>query len=215
MSSLRQILAAHAPLLVIDAASTVTQVGWLTSDSSVAWQTSTDEAGVAIFQCIEKLTAEAGADVNAAGAFVFSDGPGSVLGIRTVAMALRTWNVLKPRPVFAYCSLALVAHALGREEVTVIADARREAWHAYQIGRGLRRVPASELHGELIMPENFRNWSALPPSVGRVPYSVAELLPRAGDIDLFQPTDAPDAFLHEEPSYVRWTPQIHRAPGEK
>ena len=32
------------------------------------------------------------------------------------------------------------------------------------------------------------------------------------DLDLFRPTDAPDAFLHEEPSYATWTPQIHRAP---
>ena len=33
------------------------------------------------------------------------------------------------------------------------------------------------------------------------------------DADLFRATDAPDAFLHEEPSYATWTPQIHRAPS--
>jgi tRNA threonylcarbamoyladenosine biosynthesis protein TsaB len=73
-------------------------------------------------------------------------------------------------------------------------------------------VAATELSGELVTPENFRHWSPLPASVTRVPYEVAELLPRVAEADLYRATDAPDAFLHEEPSYVTWTPQIHRAP---
>jgi tRNA threonylcarbamoyladenosine biosynthesis protein TsaB len=77
-------------------------------------------------------------------------------------------------------------------------------------------VPTADVSGgtaELVTPENFRNWTPLPGGVRRVPYALAELLPRTAEADLFQPTDAPDAFLHEEPSYVMWTPQIHRAPG--
>jgi tRNA threonylcarbamoyladenosine biosynthesis protein TsaB len=144
--------------------------------------------------------------------FAFCDGPGSALGIRTTAMALRTWNASRARPVFAYHSLALVAESLGRPEVSVIADARRESWHRFKLGGSLTRVPASDLTGELVMPENFRTWTPLPPHVFRVPYSIADLLARTREGDLFRATDAPDAFLHEEPSYVQWTPQIHRAP---
>ena len=66
--------------------------------------------------------------------------------------------------------------------------------------------------GELVTPENFRHWTPLPAEVRRVPYSLEALLPRVAGEDLFLPTEAPDAFLHEEPSYVTWTPQIHRAP---
>lgn len=209
MPSLRELLAAHAPLLLIDAASSRVQVGALEAGGQAAWRTSEEEAGVAVFQCVEQL----GLPVADARAFVFCDGPGSILGIRTVAMALRTWCVLLPRPVFAYTSLAVVAHALGRRETAVIADARRDSWHLYQIERGLRRVPASDLAQvqELVMPENFRAWSEVPAGVTRVPYSLEELLPRVTDVDLFLATDAPDAFLHEEPSYVTWTPRIHRA----
>jgi tRNA threonylcarbamoyladenosine biosynthesis protein TsaB len=126
-------------------------------------------------------------------------------------MALRTWRLLRPRPMFAYCSLAVVAHAIGRENVSVIADARRESWHSYRLGEGLRRVPVAALSGELVMPQNFRHWSTLPPHVQVIPYSLAGLLPKVWDADLLQETDSPDAFLHEEPSYVTWTPQIHRA----
>lgn len=211
MPSLRHLLAAHAPLLVLDAASAQVQVGRLGADGTGEWQTSGDEAGVGVFACLEKLDASPG-DF---GAWIFCDGPGSILGIRTVAMALRTWRVLEARPVFGFCSLAVVAHAHGRRDVAVIADARRDAWHHYLIGGALRRVPTAGLAGELIMPENFRHWSASPAGVRRVPYALAELFPKVMDDDLFHATEAPDAFLHEEPSYVTWTPQVHRAPGAK
>lgn len=198
------------PALVIDAASAQVQVGLLRPDHAPVWHTGTDEAGVAVFRGIEQV----GVDPMAVSSFVFCDGPGSVLGIRTVAMALRTWHVLRPRPMFAYNSLALVGHALGRPEVGVIADARRESWHHFDLGRGLRRIPTADLTGELVMPEHFRHWSNLPAdvSVTRVPYSLAGLLPQIWDVDLLQETDAPDAFLHEEPQYVTWTPRVHQAP---
>ena len=208
MSSLRQLAAGHASLLILDAASARIQVGVWRNDGSTEWQTSDEEAGIGVFRCLEKLSLR----VDEASAYVFCDRPGSILGIRTVAMALRTWCVLKSRPIFAYPSLALVAHALDRREVAVIADARRDSWHHYQIGGTLRRVASADLEGELVMPENFRHWSPLPANIARVPYSLADLLPRVVDADLFRATDAPDAFLHEEPSYVTWTPQIHRAP---
>lgn len=207
MPSLRQLRADHASLLLIDAASSRVQVGWLTAAGD-RWQISEEEAGTGVFRCIETL----GIDLAAVHAFVFCEGPGSMLGIRTVAMALRTWNVLSLRPVFAYQSLAIVAHARGNAAVTVIADARRESWHTFRVGGKLQRAPVAELAGALVTPEPFRNWSTLPAGVERVPYSVPDLLAKIGDEDLFHATDAPDAFLHEEPSYVTWTPQIHRAP---
>lgn len=213
MPSLRDLLAAHAPLLLFDAASARVQVGWFETPAiaMAQWQSSEDEAGVAVFQCIENL----GVDVRQASAFAFCDGPGSILGIRTVAMALRTWCVLRPRPVFAYTSLALVAHALARDDVGVIADARRDSWHRFQRNGGLQRVPTGALSGDLVTPEGFRNWTPLPATVQRVGYAVPDLLARTSEVDLFLETGAPDAFLHEEPSYVTWTPQIHRAPGER
>jgi tRNA threonylcarbamoyladenosine biosynthesis protein TsaB len=209
MPSLRQLLAAHAPLLVIDAASARIQVGAFAADGTARWAASDEEAGVGIFHAIESL----GVNPDSVRAFVFCEGPGSVLGVRTAAMALRTWCALARRPVFAYTSLALVAATLGRPQTSVIADARRDAWHHFVAGGALRRVATADLAGELVMPEHFRNWSQLSAGVQRVPYTLAEMLPRAIDAELFHATDAPDAFLHEEPNYATWTPQIHRAPA--
>jgi tRNA threonylcarbamoyladenosine biosynthesis protein TsaB len=208
MSSLRQIAAAHAPLLFLDAASSRIQVGLWHRDGSSDWRTSDEEAGVGLFRCLEQLDLR----IDELAGFVFCEGPGSILGIRTTAMTIRTWNVLSPRPVFAYASLALLAHALAQPDLALVADARRDSWHHFRLGESLRRVSTAELPGELATPDNFRHWSPLPTRVQRVPYSLADLLPRAADADLFRATDEPDAFLHEEPSYVTWTPQIHRAP---
>jgi tRNA threonylcarbamoyladenosine biosynthesis protein TsaB len=208
MPNLRQLLAAHAPLLLIDAASARIQVGLLDAGASARWAGSDEESGVGVFRCLEQLGVQPGE----VGAFIFCDGPGSVLGIRTVAMALRTWTMLKRRPVFAYHSLALVAQAVGRPEIHVIADARRDSWHCLAMGGPLRRVPTAELAGNLLMPDGFRHWTPLPDGVAHTPYVLADLLPRVQEQDLFRAVEAPDAFLHEEPNYVTWTPQIHRAP---
>jgi tRNA threonylcarbamoyladenosine biosynthesis protein TsaB len=208
MPSLHDLLAAHAPLLVLDAASSRIQIGLFAADGSVRWESSEAEAGVGLFLCVEALAL----DLLSVAAFAFSEGPGSVLGIRTTAMALRAWTTLEVRPIFAYSSLAVIWHALRRDDTAVISDARRDRWHRYRAPEGLTRVHAGELSGPLATPEGFRNWSTLPAKVERVPYRLADLLPSTARVDLFRPVDAPDAFLHEEPSYVTWTPQIHRAP---
>jgi len=211
MPSLKQILAVQAPLLVLDAASVRIQVGLLSADGKGQWESSEEEAGIGIFRCIEKL----GVDLDAVRSFAFCSGPGSILGIRTVAMALRAWAAVREgevRLIYGYGSLALVAHALGQPGRSVIADARRESWHVFRMGAGLVRVPAAEVPAGAVMPEGFRSWQALPAGMERVPYLVSDLLQRTANEDLFVLVEAPDAFLHEEPSYATWTPQLHRAP---
>jgi tRNA threonylcarbamoyladenosine biosynthesis protein TsaB len=210
MPSFRQLLAEHAPLLLIDAASSRVQVGWFPNRDPRAaiWTASDEETGIGLFRCVDLLRL----DLADAKSFVFCEGPGSVLGVRTCAMAVRTWNVISPRPILSYCSLALVAQALGRPDLSVIADARRELWHRLALGEPLRRVPAAELSGPLAMPGNFRTWSTPPPGVEQVPYDLSALFPRVLDAELFKVCAEPDAFLHEEPSYVTWTPKIHRGP---
>lgn len=211
MRSLGQLLTVHSPILLLDAASTRVQVGWFPSAdlATAKWAAAEEEAGVGIFRCIEEL----GIDVGRAAAFIFCDGPGSTLGVRTTAIALRTWQVLSPRPNYAYHSLAVVAAAVGRKDVTVIADARRESWHTLGHGGPLTRAMTAELSGNLLTPENFRHWSTLPEGTTQVPYDLKAMLPCVADADLFWPIESPDAFLHEEPNYITWTPRVHQSPS--
>lgn len=205
MPSFAALLASTTPFLLLDAASSRVQVGVFENGSPGRWASSTDESGVALFRCLEQL----GADPAAMRAFVFCEGPGSLLGVRTAAMALRAWCALAPRPCFAYQSLALLAAATRRP---VVSDARRGLWHLAAPEAPLTRVAADDIPNNAVTPTEFRAWAPLPAGVEQVPYELARLLPATAELDLFRLTDAPDAFLHEDPSYVTWTPQIHRAP---
>src|SRR5579883_1241647 len=219
--SLRQLLSMHRRLLVLDAAGTEIQVGWV-DDARAIWRRVEGEAGVALFRALREVLAAAEVTLSDAEAFVFCDGPGSILGIRTTAIGVRTWNVIAQRPVFAYCSLELLGAAEVRSgrpaPFSVIADARRETWHRIQFPNTteigpLERVAPSELTGVLIMPNKFRAWAPLPDKLETVSYDVGELFSRARDVPLLRSTQAPDAFMHEAPAYQTWTPRVHRAPS--
>ncbi len=225
METLRHLLTHHAPLLLIDSASTVVHagvaVGPAVGGEGWCWSQATEEAGSGVFRCVEAALTAAGLGIADIRGFAFCEGPGSVLGIRTAAVALRTWRVVNPAPVFSYQSLALVAATLDRRGVTIVADARRDSWHAVSIGvdgnrdtasNALRRIPSAELAGPLVMPAGFRNWTPLPAGLETVSYDLPARLAAAVDHALFVPTEEPDAFMHEAPAYATWTPRVHQAP---
>ncbi|WP_404421002.1 peptidase M22 [Nibricoccus sp. IMCC34717] len=218
--SLRHLIADHATLLVVDCASATTFVGILRDDGASLWESLEAPAGEALFSAVDRLQA-AGFPLSQVGAFAFNAGPGSILGIRTAAVAIRTWRSLRSRPVFQYQGLVALAEAerlKGRPlPFHAIADARRDTWHCVKVETGtplsLRRVPHTELPTPAIAPTGFRTWAALPTATETVAYKPAEFLTVTRDCPLFEETAEPDAFLHEEPSYKTWTPEIHRAPS--
>ena len=221
-------LTSSAPLLLLDTASTRVQLALFRPDQPALWEARDDEAGVALFTCAEKLLARASLTIADIATFAFCDGPGSVLGIRTAAVALRTWRAMdskRERPIYSYCSLALVAHHLLATEnarnLSLIADARRDTWHHISIDTTgalspLHRIPTAQLlatANTLAMPSHFRHWTPLPPNLRIVPYALETMLsaPALAAAPLFTLAPEPDAFLHEEPVYQTWTPQIHQA----
>lgn len=221
MARLTQLLANHGSILVLDAASQRVQVGLLQTGKSALWHATTDEAGRGVFAGTESVLQQSGLTIDRIGAFLFCEGPGSMLGTRTVAMTLRTWLALKPRPVYHYQSLAVAArfawsHQASRD-LTVIADARRETWHCQPIHADgsmptLQRLPATELPaGDLLTPENFRAWAEPPRPVASCSYELAAIFPAVMDGDYFTATEAPDAFQHEAPEYKKWSAQAHSA----
>jgi tRNA threonylcarbamoyladenosine biosynthesis protein TsaB len=221
MATLAQLLAQHGGILAVDAASTTVQVGLLRIDQPPVWRSSPDEAGKALFALTDDVLRSAGVALADVRAFVFDAGPGSMLGVRTVAMALRTWQALAPRPAYQFQSLALLAHELARigQIGAVIADARRDTWHVVEFTAPdriapLRRVPNAELAATttpLWQPTAFRAWSKSPRAAQDCPFDLASLFAAHADADLFTATDTPDAFQHEAPEYKKWSAQVHSA----
>jgi tRNA threonylcarbamoyladenosine biosynthesis protein TsaB len=220
MAALAQLLASHASILVLDAASTSVQVGLLRVGREATWRESPDEAGKALFVLADSCLREAGLRLNDVAAFVFCEGPGSMLGIRTAAMAIRTWQTEKPRPAYRYQSLTLLAHELRRTgeppPFSVIADARRDTWHRVLVEdfvSSLERIPTAELAASdepLWQPVTFRTWSPSPRAVRDIAYPAGRLLAAHDGLDLFASAEAPDAFQHTAPEYKKWSAQIHR-----
>lgn len=212
MPSLSQLVADHGPLLLIDAASVRVQTAILGADK-YDWSCAEEEAGTGIYECVKRLDV----DFEKVGGFVFCAGPGSILGIRTAAAALRTWKLLYSRPAWSYISLELVARSPEGRDFAVISDARRDSWNMVLPGEPLKRAKTENLPEgiPLATPEGFRRWTKLPAGkeLRTLSYDLANLLPTINQLDLFLSCEEPDAFLHEEPIYATWTPQIHRAPS--
>ena len=228
MPTVTQLLAQHGCLLILDAASRQVQTGLLRKGQPAIWRSATTEAGTGLFSGVDECLREAGVDFAAIGAFVFCEGPGSMLGIRTVAMAVRTWQTISahPCPAYRYQSLPLLAHELVRANAArptaVIADARRDSWHCVTIAADgdrslLQRLPTAELPAPptpLWQPHCFRAWAEPPRATHDCAYDVAALLAAHADRDLVTATDAPDAYQATAPDYKKWSAQIHRAPAK-
>lgn len=220
MPSLTQLLASHGRLLLLDAASSRVHVGLLHSGVPALWHTSAQEAGIGLFAGVDAVLKSSGLGLSDIGAFVFCEGPGSMLGTRSVAMAIRTWQTLSPRPAYRYQSLRLLAHDLHRADpgssFALIADARRDTWHCVisnaQGVQPLRRAPSAEIAAMsegLIMPADFRLWATPPRPATICPYDVAAMVHTHSDADLWTATDVPDAFQHEAPEYKKWSAVGH------
>jgi tRNA threonylcarbamoyladenosine biosynthesis protein TsaB len=219
MLSLAQLLARHDRILVLDAASTRVQVGILRRDSPAIWHAVEREAGESLFTLTDACLQEAGLSLRDVQAFTFCAGPGSMLGVRIVAMALRTWQALQTRPAYEFLSLSLLAHEIDARPALVIADARRDSWHAVALSAQgevgpLQRLSTREI-GDAPLPlwqsSAFRSWSAPPREAHDCAYELPKLFERHAAAPLFSPAPNPDTFQHEAPEYKKWSAQVHSA----
>ncbi|HVZ65455.1 MAG TPA: hypothetical protein VG936_12855 [Lacunisphaera sp.] len=214
-------MAKHQRLLVLDAASQQFQAGLLRENHPSLWELTEADASTAIFTCASALFEDSGLCVRDLGAILYCEGPGSMLGIRSVAMAIRAWGILAPLAIYSYQSLAVAARFAWRScpprSLAVIADARRGFWHCQEVGGDgsvtvLRRLASDQLpSGELLMPEHFRCWDRPPRAVSTCRYDLARVLPDLADCDCFRKSEHPNALQSEAPVYRRWTAQVHRA----
>jgi tRNA threonylcarbamoyladenosine biosynthesis protein TsaB len=216
-----------SPVLVIDSASPQVVVGLDggTDDAKPAWSRHAVEAGIGVFAGVEEVLRLTGTTLARIRAVVFCEGPGSLLGVRIAAMAIRTWNATRAHDVsgaaapacFAYRSLELAAADLVESGQTgafsVITDARRSAWNTLEVSAdgafsGVRRTTANELETlgrPLFHPVGFALWQPLPPGTQMAPYRPEEVLRLARKFPLLQPCAQPDAFLTETPEYRKTT----------
>ena len=217
------------PILILDTASPTTFAGLGVNDRDWSWEEETRESGIALFACVERLLKSRSISIESIRTVAFCEGPGSLLGVRTAAIALRTWMASGFLPVatlMTFSSLALATagwrQQRGDDTCTVAIDARRQSWFCLTSGgpitRGLEigRIPHEEIRGippPVLLPEGFPIWNPRPESWINYPYEPRLLESAETRRQILRPTVLPDAYQPESPAYQKWTPPISRTPA--
>lgn len=209
--------------LVIDAAAPHPVVGVWENGEWRSYVRADAPPAESLFGLIESALRGASAELSALSGYIYAEGPGSVLGLRGAAMAIRAWNNapgLTPRPVFAVNSLALAAALLAasRPDIrsfTVFAASRRDRWNAFSAGdTRWSECDATELAAR---PGPFfrlpsRDFVGIP--VAYADFDPAEALAKHPETlthpGLLHPTDKPDA-ANLANTFVTWAGDRHRA----
>lgn len=208
--------------LMLDAAWPLAAAGVWSEGRWRAFARADGPAVESLFGIADRALREAGVKPAELAGYLFPEGPGSVLGLRSAAMALRTWRAapgLAEKPVLACCSLRLAAALAAAEfpaagPFTLFAASRRDRWNALA-ARASRR---EECDGAALaaLPAPFlqlpaRDVGAPPVTAER--FDPVPALARHPEVfstpGLLYLCDAPDA-ANTANTYATWTGDRHR-----
>lgn len=208
------------PCLVLDgSARHGVRVGVLQGGRWVAEARSEEGALEATFACAERALTSAGLRFADLRAFAVCVGPGSMLGIRVTAMAVRTWAALQPCEVWVWEPLvALAAAARLRGEVgafSVVSESRLKRWHVVSVDAAGVVGPARECEVEQVaaLPGRILTTASQAPQV----LPAAEVVPDAWDelpkvfaqAGVLRLEPKPEA-LNAAADFATWSGERHR-----
>ncbi len=206
--------------LVLDSSGLTVQVGLFEGGRWLAFERSEEAPLEALFESVDRVLRQADARLDDLRGFVLGSGPGSLLGIRLAAMAIRTWQSLRTTPaeVLQYESLALAAAALSRR-CEIVSDFKKGAWNHIRGEDGDRRsaidvlddAAVAALEPPLYHIAQRKGWSRPPAKAEPLDYSAEALAQVWNAQGLLQRVDLPTPFSHGSPQFARWVPERHRA----
>ncbi len=214
-------MSAPEPCLVLDGSARAgVRVGVLSGGRWVGQGISPDGALEGLFGCVEAALAEAQLSLGDIRSFALCVGPGSVLGIRIAALAVRSWTALEPRPIFVWESLAGIARSAlaGGEKgpFLVAVESRLKRWHALEVSAdGSLGVPF-EAEAAQLNSSGRRVLASSEAAAGVLTSHVAVPHPWSALPTFF----AQPGFLREEPrpdalnvanDFATWSGERHRS----
>jgi len=209
------------PCLVLDgSARQGVRVGVLQGGRWVAEAVSAEGALEATFACAEQALTQAGLRVGDVRSFAVCVGPGSMLGIRVTAMAVRAWAVLQPREIWVWEPLPALAAALRLHGVgtafSVVAESRLKRWHVVSVDERGLPGPAREREPEQVAGLAGRVFSVSPAAASVAPTAqvVAEAWPDLPQVfaqgGVLRREPHPEA-LNAAADFATWSGERHRA----
>jgi tRNA threonylcarbamoyladenosine biosynthesis protein TsaB len=213
------------PALVIDGSGSAVFVGVLNHEG--IWLAHSEQAGApleSLFPTVEAVLASAQLSLGDLNGFIYSEGPGSILGLRLCAMAIETWSRLNPDSAhhFAYNSLQLTAALICLDtpdirDALLVSDWKKGAWNAVQIKDGQPQKTAAvndadiaDCSGPLYHLPQRKGWQTPPTGAIPIEYEPKRLLEV---LHLPSPTDGVQLYASGVNTFQKWTPERHRAPN--
>jgi tRNA threonylcarbamoyladenosine biosynthesis protein TsaB len=216
-------MAPAEPCLVLDgSARHGVRVGVLQGGRWIAEAHSDEGALEATFACAEQALASAGLKFTDLRSFAVCVGPGSMLGIRVTAMAVRTWAVLQPCEVWVWEPLVALAAAAVRLRgeagaFHVVSESRLKRWHVVSVDAAGLPSPARECEVEQVTALTGRILTTAVQAPQVLP--VAQVVPTAwpdlpkvfaqGGVLRLEPK--PEA-LNAAADFATWSGERHRGP---
>lgn len=214
--------------LVIDASNPACFTGILDEDNNwLAYQSIEGPALETLFTEVQSVLSEAKLSLKAITRYIYCEGPGSTLGLRLAAMAIKTWRALhhEPPPCYAYNSLQLAAQCLRLDaphlqEAILIADWKKDTWNSVSLHNGqitaCKPIPQTDLK-EIKEPQYHlpqrKGWQPPPSNATTLTYTPERLNQLIDSPGLLRSVDSPLPFTSAPANFQKWTPDRHRAPA--
>jgi len=176
-----------------------------------------------LFEAIPKSLEKIDSSASAIDAILFCEGPGSTLGLRIAATAVKTiLRENEPSPtLFSYNALDLAA--------ILSNDASRPILAPFRKGKRLLRIPISDsvigsievleepisesLSKEALHLPSLRSWETLPEGLDVLDYDISHIAGLAGLAQILRPTEIPEVFTPLPTEFRKWKPARDLSPN--
>lgn len=214
-----------SPWLFLDASGVTARVGVWQSSRWLGWQESEAPALESLFAGTRMVLDQAQIPWENLGGYLYVEGPGSVLGLRLAAMAIRAWQTddaaRSPgvsRPAYAAGSLPLaaaLAMAAGEKPpFAIFADAKQGFWQILEVATGdpekyCAAAPREILEADLPAGPLFhlparKAWHRAPERARTLPASLRGHPEILALPHLFRKVKTPTPYAVRAPEYKKW-----------
>ena len=215
-------LSRHRLPLLVDASSQV-QVGIPDSKGWLSLVREEKPALESLFVAIPKSLEEIDASISAIDAILFCEGPGSTLGLRVAATAVKTiLRENEPSPtLFTYNALDLAAILSNDASRPILAPFRkgkrflRRPIEDSAIGSiEILEEPISEsLATEALHLPSLRSWETLPEGLDVLDYDLSHIAGLAGIAPILRPAEIPEVVTPLPAEFRKWKPARNLSPN--
>ncbi len=221
---------AHPPdlqrMLAIDTSSRRACVGLFDEKGVLSYRTSEEDASLSLFPLIKNLLKEFDWQLSDINSIAFCQGPGSMLGIRTTIMGIRTWQgakLIEGKQIYSFSSLAIGAELVRHsshsvKNFLVITDARRSSWNTLKVeGTSIGSVQIIEntaIEAEtdpLFSFDEFPTWTRTQAKINRLSYRPESVLSSPLFLQLLEENPDANPMDLRSMEFAKWIPAARTA----